>query len=94
MKVVILSLRYREAHDAKAWLERLPGKGTAYLTDQVTRYEPAGGRVALYPGGRLKWQELQRPGDIEEAELAASLGFDLLYKFPSRGRRRLFVNKN
>lgn len=90
MRTVELSLRYRSAKATREWLRTIPGSGTAYLTDSLYRWRRCGGRDLLYPGGREGWTELPRPGDLEAAEQAARVGCDLLYKFPSRGRRRVF----
>ena len=91
MRTIILRLHYHQASQAKAWLESLPGSGTAYLTDILAVPQPEGGRTWCFPGDRRDWQELARPGDLETAELAAIAGADVLYKYPSVKRRRLFV---
>lgn len=91
MRIKILSLRYRSAAGIQAALRDMPGTGIAYLTDQLTQSLPGGGRIYLAPYPRTAWRELHRPGDWEEMAACAAQGADILYKFPSRGRRRIFV---
>lgn len=93
MRVITLSLRYREAPAARAWLEHLPGSGKAYITDMIKEFLPQGGQRWLFPGAKTAWVELPRPGDKEQAAILARQGADLLYVYPSRKRRRLFVRQ-
>lgn len=91
MKLTIISLRCHGAAYTQTWLRSLAGTGTAYLTDRLYKWLPEGGREWMYPGGRDQWEELPRPGDLETAVEAAAAGADLLYRFPSMKRRRVFV---
>lgn len=91
MDTTILSLRYRDAPGTVRWLESLPGTGQAYLTDLLREMLPEGGQRWLFPGDKADWVEIPRPQDKALAHALASVGNDLLYFYPSRGRRRMFI---